>query len=313
MITGCLQQKNGYYYALLYLKVDGKRKVKWISTKLPVSETSERKAKKVFDEIRSQYEKAEEERIRREAEEKILAEKYPPEARLEFSKYMEKWLSSIKSSIATATYQSYANMVKARITPYFKPMEIELKDLSPQHIEDFYQKILSDNCTTNTVIHYHAIIRKALQSAVRKDIITKNPADKVDRPKKNVYHGTFYTESEMLELFDAVEGDPLELCVKIAAYYGLRRSEVLGLRWSAIDLEIRPCWRRCIENQVQLSDAAPYPRSGKADSGGKRKAGDVQKAVQKVLLQRLSRIHLCGSMRQTSTPKLCNRALQLDH
>lgn len=78
MITGCLQQKNGYYYALLYLKVDGKRKVKWISTKLPVSETSERKAKKVFDEIRSQYEKAEEERIRREAEEKILAEKYPP-------------------------------------------------------------------------------------------------------------------------------------------------------------------------------------------------------------------------------------------
>ena len=237
MITGCLQQKNGYYYALLYLKVDGKRKVKWISTKLPVSETSERKAKKVFDEIRSQYEKAEEERIRREAEEKILAEKYPPEARLEFSEYMEKWLSSIKSSIATATYQSYANMVKARITPYFKPMEIELKDLSPQHIEDFYQKILSDNCTTNTVIHYHAIIRKALQSAVRKDIITKNPADKVDRPKKNVYHGTFYTESEMLELFDAVEGDPLELCVKIAAYYGLRRSEVLGLRWSAIDLE----------------------------------------------------------------------------
>ena len=166
MITGCLQQKNGYYYALLYLKVDGKRKVKWISTKLPVSETSERKAKKVFDEIRSQYEKAEEERIRREAEEKILAEKYPPEARLEFSEYMEKWLSSIKSSIATATYQSYANMVKARITPYFKPMEIELKDLSPQHIEDFYQKILSDNCTTNTVIHYHAIIRKALQSAV---------------------------------------------------------------------------------------------------------------------------------------------------
>ena len=57
MITGCLQQKNGYYYVLLYLKVDGKRKVKWISTKLPVSGTSERKAKRAFDEIRSQFEK----------------------------------------------------------------------------------------------------------------------------------------------------------------------------------------------------------------------------------------------------------------
>ena len=55
--------------------------------------------------------------------------------------------------------------------------------------------------------------------------------------KKNVFHGSFYSEEEMLTLFDAVSGDPLELCVKIAAYYGLRRSEVLGLRWSAIDME----------------------------------------------------------------------------
>lgn len=68
-------------------------------------------------------------------------------------------------------------------------------------------------------------------------ILLKNPADKVDRPKKNVFHGSFYSEEEMLTLFDAVSGDPLELCVKIAAYYGLRRSEVLGLRWSAIDME----------------------------------------------------------------------------
>ena len=87
------------------------------------------------------------------------------------------------------------------------------------------------------MIHYHAIIRKALQSAVKKDILSKNPADQVDRPKKNVYHGSFYSEEEMLDLFHAVAGAPLELCVKIAAYYGLRRSEVLGLRWDAVDFE----------------------------------------------------------------------------
>ena len=226
-----------YYYVLLYLKVDGKRKVKWISTKLPVSGTSERKAKRAFDEIRSQFEKEYEEQLQREEQERILEQTVPHDARLEFSDYMNKWLNSVRSTIATATYQSYANMLKARIIPYFEPRGIAVMDLTPQDIEDFYQKVLADGCTTNTVIHYHAIIRKALQSAVRKDTIAKNPADKVDRPKKNVYHGTFYSEEEMLELFDAVEGDPLELCVKIAAYYGLRRSEVLGLRWSAIDLE----------------------------------------------------------------------------
>lgn len=128
-------------------------------------------------------------------------------------------------------------MIKARIVPYFKPLSLQVREVSPQHIEDFYQSILDDNCTTNTVIHYHAIIRKALQTAVKKDIILKNPADKVERPKKNVFHGNFYSEEEMLTLFDAVSGDPLELCVMIAAYYGLRRSEVLGLKWDAIDFE----------------------------------------------------------------------------
>ena len=237
MITGCLQQKNGFYYAVLYLKVNGRRRCKWVPMRLPVEGTSARKAQKAFDEIRLQYEREEEERLDREAKAKELAENTHPDALLPFTEYMEKWLQSTRSSLATATYQSYSNMIKARIRPYFAPLGLQLREVTPQHIEDFYQSILADGCTTNTVIHYHAIIRKALQTAVKKDILLKNPADKVDRPKKNVFHGSFYSEEEMLTLFDAVSGDPLELCVKIAAYYGLRRSEVLGLRWSAIDME----------------------------------------------------------------------------
>jgi len=62
------------------------------------------------------------------------------------------------------------NMIKARIRPYFAPLGLQLREVTPQHIEDFYQSILADDCTTNTVIHYHAIIRKALQTAVKKDI-----------------------------------------------------------------------------------------------------------------------------------------------
>lgn len=237
MITGSLQQKNGYYYAVLYIKVDGKRKCKWIPTKLPVNGTSNRKAQKAFDEIRIEYEREQEERQRKEAELAELTKNTHPDALLPFTDYIEKWLNSARPSLATTTYQSYSNMIKATILPYFKPLGLQLQDVTPQHIEDFYQTILDDNCTTNTVIHYHSILRKAMQVAVKKDIILKNPVDKVQRPKKNVYHGNFYTEEEMLTLFDAVSGDPLELCVKIAAYYGLRRSEVLGLRWDAIDLE----------------------------------------------------------------------------
>ncbi len=235
MITGSLQQKNGYYYAVLYLKIDGKRKVKWIPTKLQINGTSIRKAQKTFDEIRLQYEREAEERQQLEAEAQERAKNLHPDALLPFTEYLDKWINTTRPTIARATYQSYYNMIRARIKPYFNTLGLTLNEVTPQHLEDFYQTILSDDCTTNTVIHYHAVIRKALQSAVKKDILPKNPADKVDRPKKNVYHGTFYSEEEMLTLFDAVSDDPLEVCVKIAAYYGLRRSEVLGLKWNAID------------------------------------------------------------------------------
>ncbi len=237
MITGCLRQKNGFYYAVLYLKVDGKRKCKWVSTKLPVEGTSPRKAQKALDEIRLQFEHDEELRLKEEAELRELVKNTHPDALMPFTDYMEKWLKGTRSSLATATYPSYSCMLKARIIPHFQPMGLRLNELAPRHIEEFYQIILDDDCTPNTVIHYHSVIRKALQTAVKKDILTKNVADKVERPKKNVFRGNFYNEDEMLTLFDAMSGDPLELCVKIAAYYGLRRSEVLGLKWDAIDFE----------------------------------------------------------------------------
>ena len=68
-------------------------------------------------------------------------------------------------------------------------------------------------------------------------MIPRNSADSVDKPKKNHYQAAHYTEAEMLELFKVIEGDPLELPIKIAAYYGLRRSEVRGLTWEAVNFQ----------------------------------------------------------------------------
>ena len=111
MITGSLQQKNGYYYAVLYIKVDGKRKCKWIPTKLPVNGTSNRKAQKAFDDIRIEYEREQEEIQRKEAELAELTKNTHPDALLPFTDYIEKWLNSARPSLATTTFQSYSNMI----------------------------------------------------------------------------------------------------------------------------------------------------------------------------------------------------------
>lgn len=109
-----------------------------------------------------------------------------------------------------------------------------LHSLTPIDIQNFYSHEL-DRVSANTVIHYHAIIHRALIYAVRMDWIPNNPSDKVERPKKAPFIGSYYNEEELTELFNAVKGTRIELPVCFVAYYGLRRSEILGLKWSAFD------------------------------------------------------------------------------
>lgn len=224
MLTGSLQIKNDKYYAMLNLYVDGKRKPKWIPLGLPVR-GNKRAAEAELKQLIDKYEK------------QSNAQKNPECADVLLADYLQSWLVMVKPTIATATYQSYRNMVNARLDRYFRELGVTLGELTPMQIQTFYQKILDEGYTTNTVIHYHAVLRRALQNAVKKDMIARNPADRVDKPKKNGYKANFYSDAEMQDLFDVFENDPLCLPVKIAAYYGLRRSEVLGLKWEAINFE----------------------------------------------------------------------------
>lgn len=93
------------------------------------------------------------------------------------------------------------------------------------------------NLTANTVIHHHGIIRKCLDYAFKMNCIASNLADKVQRPKKEQFIGSFYNETELNMLFEKSKDDPLELIILITAFYGLRRSEVLGLQWDSFDFK----------------------------------------------------------------------------
>ena len=108
--------------------------------------------------------------------------------------------------------------------------------MEARHIQQFYSEQLA-KVKSNTVIHLHANIHSALKYAVKIDLIPVNPADKIDRPKKNDFMPAFYSAEEMEALFAAVKGHKLELPVLVAAFYGMRRGEVLGLKWDAIDFK----------------------------------------------------------------------------
>jgi len=223
VITGSLQIKNKQWYAVLNLYVDGKRKPKWIRTDF-AAPSNKRAAKKALQDYIQEYEDME-------------LKQTPKAAEALFADYMQSWLKTTKSSIQPTTLQSYTQMVNGRIERYFRHKGIMLGELQPLHIHNFYQGILAEGMTTNTVIHYHAVIRRALNQAFKLGIIPSNPADRVDRPKKNKFTAGHYSREEVATLLEATSDDPLNIAIYIGVYYGLRRSEVLGLRWSAIDFE----------------------------------------------------------------------------
>lgn len=230
MVTASLQEKNGVYQVVLNYKDDiGKRKQKWKSTGLEVR-GNKRLALQKAEEIRKEFEQELESKTLDNSNSKVIKD-------ILFVDYMKNWLKIVKPTIALNTYGSYEQMINYRINDYFTIHQITLKELQPIHIQDFYTSMLNDNLSCNTVIHYHAVIRKSLDYAFKMDMIQSNPADKVQRPKMQQFIGNFYNESELNTLFEKSKGDLLELIIFITAFYGLRRSEVAGLKWSAIDFE----------------------------------------------------------------------------
>ena len=221
MVAGHLREKNGHYYAVLnYTDSLGKRKTKWISTGLTVKGNKKR-AEAILMDARRNFNPEEPNIMNGD----IL-----------FADYMEQWLEIIKSSVAVPTFASYSTTVKRIVAPYFREKEVTLKNLTAKDIQEFYIKELQ-RVSASSVIHYHANIHKALKYAVKIDLIDVNPADKVERPKKDRYVGSFYDADEVNALFDAAKGTKLELPVLFGAFYGLRRSEAIGLKWDAIDFE----------------------------------------------------------------------------
>ena len=222
MVAGHLTLKNGKYYAVLnYKNAGGQRKTKWIS--LGLSEKgNKRKAESELARLRAEFE--------------------PPKevgdlsSDMLFADYLLEWLEIAKGRLAHATYGAYQGLLKSTIVPYFRKKKLTLRELEARHLQMFYSEMLR-RVTSNTVIHYHAVIHSALKYAVKTDMLIQNVADKVDRPRKNSFQPVFLSADEMQKMFEALRGTKLELPVLVVAFYGLRRGEVCGLKWDAIDFE----------------------------------------------------------------------------
>lgn len=204
---------------------DGSKKQKCLSTGVKAGKegnSNKRAADRVANEIVAQYANL------------ICSDK----AEMLLGDYVRDWVKR-NTDIQPSTKDGYYHMIDKHITPYFAKHNIKLKAVKPLHIQDFISDRLGSGLSANTVSKQYTIIKTALKDAVANEFIKSNPADRVKKPKRARPQHNFYTAEQLRTLMDVVSGTNLELPVMLAILFGLRRSEVLGVKWSAIDFEAK--------------------------------------------------------------------------
>lgn len=224
-MTGSLQIKNGKFYIILNLKENGKRKQKWIATGLEVK-GNKRKAEQLLRETLLSHE--------------TLPKR--PLSNIMFADYIRTWLTVAERRVDSVTFQGYQLMANAQVIPYFEEKGIRLQEVTRENLQAFFdekakcgRKDGKGGLSPSSLRQYKNIILQTLKEAVKNDLIETNPCQFVELPKKQRYESNYYNADQLKALFDAIKGDPIYPLVKITALYGLRRSEVLGLKWDSVD------------------------------------------------------------------------------
>jgi len=224
-MTATVQTKKNrpnYYIVVRYQdETTNKERQKWITTNISVKGDNKRRAEQKRKEVLAEYE-----------QNKIDLSKD-----VLFTVFIKEWLEYLKPSIELVTYDGYKLIIYNQIIPFFEPKKLKVRNLTPLHIQEYINFKLK-KISPNSVRKHLWNLSKCLDSAVKQKLIAFNPIKVIDMPKPVKYNGAkFYSEKQIDELLSAIKGDPIEGIVMFAIFYGLRRSEVCGLKWDAINFD----------------------------------------------------------------------------
>ena len=150
--------------------------------------------------------------------------------------FLTRWLEDgHKQSVRSRTYERYEKIVRLHLVPGIG--HHQLQKLSPQHLQSFYTQKLEEGLSTTTVISFHNVLHKALETAERWNLIARNPCDLVSPPRRRRFEIQPLNMQQIHQLLAATRGHRLEALFILALATGMRRGELLALKWQDLDLE----------------------------------------------------------------------------
>lgn len=227
-VNGRLRKQDGYYHAVVNItNGTGAVRQRSKSSKLPVAGHNKRRAEDFLRDFMEQVEQ--------ELSESAKAFEL-------FLTLYRDWLDNIMPSrVRPNTLYYYRKSFEEYILPYPAFKTAKLRDVTPKMLQGFYNHLL-ESLAPGTVKKVHGNIHSFFKYAWNMEMINRNPADRVILPRRcKSAAGGAYTEEELALILKVFENDVIYICIFLAIVYGLRRSEVCGLRWENIDFK-----KKCI-------------------------------------------------------------------
>ncbi|MFL5626621.1 MAG: tyrosine-type recombinase/integrase [Ktedonobacteraceae bacterium] len=150
------------------------------------------------------------------------------------SQYLVYWLEhNVQNVVRPRTYERYEAIVRLHIVPIIG--KVKLQALTPQHIQVLKSKKLKEKLSPTTVSAIQEMLHKALDDAIKLGLVARNVCDAVSPPRKQHKEFNPFTSDEARKLLEAAKGHPQEALFVLALATGMRRGELLGLKWQDIN------------------------------------------------------------------------------
>lgn len=191
----------------------------------------------------------------------VLQNKFVLPQKITLIEWLDYWINTIVAiNHAQTTLYSYEN-----IANHIKAAEIgslELQKLKGSDIQVYYANLITKkNLSSNTVKKHHNLLNVAFKFAVKQEILQKNPIDSVEAPKTQVANINFYNQEQIQTLLLLSKGHRLELVIHLAAMLGLRREEMLGLKWSCVDFSTQRIEIKEVRTQAGTGTITKAPKT----------------------------------------------------
>jgi integrase len=195
---------------------------------------------------------------------------YVEPSRMSVGDYLKRWLEDYaRTNVAPKTYERYEEIVMKHLSPTLG--QIQLSKLQPLQIQSYYSEALvsgrrngKGGLSPQTVLHHHRVLREALQQGVRWLLLARNPADAVEPPRPRRREMKALDSETTGKLLRATQETRLSIPVMVAVTTGLRRGEILGLRWEDVDFENATLAVRQSLEQTRAGLAFKPPKTTKA-------------------------------------------------